>query len=204
MKTTLNPNDFSFLLATLNEAIEEITEKKKAKQQTMYNKIEVELQGVQRALQSNCVVSTVPMPEGTPEAGDESVQLCRIFDLIEVHLRKAEEVTVQDNQALKHTHEEIIEQCQATQQEKEVIQEKFDKEHTNIQKEKEKLLAKQIGIEEVVNIAFRSVIGLEQKAKEPSDRQVMKLVEVIQQLQQRVVELELQAILITPQEERDQ
>ena len=32
----------------------------------------------------------------------------------------------------------------------------------------------------------------------------MKLVEVIQQLQQRVVELELQAIPSTPQEERDQ
>jgi hypothetical protein len=31
----------------------------------------------------------------------------------------------------------------------------------------------------------------------------MKLVEVIQQLQQRVVELDLQAMLSTPQEERD-
>jgi hypothetical protein len=63
---------------------------------------------------------------------------------------------------------------------------------------------KQIGIEELVNRAFRSVSGLEQKAKEPIERQVMKLAEVIQQLQQRVVELELQAILSTPQEERDQ
>jgi hypothetical protein len=33
---------------------------------------------------------------------------------------------------------------------------------------------------------------------------VMKLVEVIQQLQQRVVELELQTIASTPQEVRDQ
>jgi hypothetical protein len=48
------------------------------------------------------------------------------------------------------------------------------------------------------------MIGLEQKVEEPIEHQVMKLVEVIQQLQQRVVELELQDIPSTPQEERDQ
>ena len=93
MKTTLNVDDFSFLLVTLNEAIEEIIEKQEAKQQMMYNRIEVDLQGVQRALQSNHAVSTTPMPEGTPKAGGESVQLCRIADLVEVHLRKAQEET---------------------------------------------------------------------------------------------------------------
>jgi hypothetical protein len=92
MKTTLNPDDFSFLLVTLNKSIEEITEKKEAKKQTMYEIIEVELQGVQRALQSNHTVSTGPMPEGTLEAGDESVQLHTIADLVKVCLRKAEEV----------------------------------------------------------------------------------------------------------------
>ena len=105
---------------------------------------------------------------------------------------------------LKHTHEEIIEQRQAAQKKKEAIQEKFDKEHAKIQKEKEQLLAKQIGIEEVVNRAFHSVTGLEHKAEEPIEHQVMKLVEFIQQLQQRVVELELQAISSTPHKERDQ
>jgi hypothetical protein len=50
MKTTLNLDDFNFLLVTLNEAVEEITEKKEAKQQMMYDRIEAELQGVQRAL----------------------------------------------------------------------------------------------------------------------------------------------------------
>ena len=67
------------------------------------------------------------MPERTPKVGDESVQLHRIADLVDVHLRKAEEVTVQATQALKHTHEEIIEKRQAVQQEKESIQEKFEK-----------------------------------------------------------------------------
>jgi hypothetical protein len=50
---------------------------------------------------------------------------------------------------------------------------------------------KQIGIEEEVNKAFLSMIGLEQKTEEPIERQVMKLSEVIQQLQQRVMELNL-------------
>jgi hypothetical protein len=144
------------------------------------------------------------MPEGTTEAGDESVQLHRIADIVEVRLRKVEEVTTQATQALKQAQEEIIEQRRAAQQEKEAIQEKFDRDRVKIQKEKEQLLAKQIGIEEAVNRAFRSVTGLEQKAEEPLDRQVMKLAEVIQQLQQRVVDLELQIIPSTPQEECDQ
>ena len=46
--------------------------------------------------------------------------------------------------------------------------------------------------------------GLEQKEEEPLERQVMKLVEVIQQLQQRVMDLELHTIPQTPQEVRDQ
>jgi hypothetical protein len=34
------------------------------------------------------------MPEGTTEVGDESVQLRRIADIVEVHLWKEEEVIV--------------------------------------------------------------------------------------------------------------
>jgi hypothetical protein len=68
------------------------------------------------------------MLEGTTEAGDESVQICRIADIVEVHLRKVEEVTTQDTQALNQEQKEIIYQRRAAQQEKEAIQEKFDKE----------------------------------------------------------------------------
>jgi hypothetical protein len=170
----------------------------------MYDRIEGEIQGVQRALQSNRTVSMAPMLEGTTEAGDESVQLRKIVDIVEVHLQKEEEVTAQATQALKKAQEEIIEQCRAPHQEKEAIQDKFDKDRAKIQKEKEQLLMKKIEIKEAFNRAFHSVTGLEQKSEEPLDCQVMKLVEVIQQLQQRVVDLELQIILSTLQEERDQ
>jgi hypothetical protein len=46
-------------------------------------------------------------------------------------------------------------------------------------------------MEEAIKRSFHSVTILEQKVKEPLYYQVMKLIEVIQQLQQRVVDLEL-------------
>jgi uncharacterized protein YaaN involved in tellurite resistance len=63
---------------------------------------------------------------------------------------------------------------------------------------------KQIGIGEAVNREFLSMTSLEKKAEEPLDHQVMKLAEFIQQLQQRVMDLEIQIIPSTLQEEHDQ
>jgi hypothetical protein len=93
---------------------------------------------------------------------------------------------------------EFIEQRQAMQQEKNSLQEKFEEDRAKIQKEKEQLLTKKIGIEEAVNKAFRSVTGLEKKVKEPIECQVMNLVEFIRKLQQRIMELELHTIPQTP------
>jgi hypothetical protein len=107
---------------------------------------------------------------------------------------------MQATQALNKAQEEIIEHRQAAQQEKDTLQAKFEEDRAKIKKEKDKLLMKQIGIEEVVNKAFHSMIGLEQKEEEPIERQVMNLVEVIKKIQQRFIELELQTIPSTPQE----
>jgi hypothetical protein len=46
LKTTLTPDDFCFLITTMDEAIEEIKKKQEAKKETMYNRIKIELQGV--------------------------------------------------------------------------------------------------------------------------------------------------------------
>jgi hypothetical protein len=54
-------------------------------------------------------------------------------------------------QALKQAQEEIIEQRQVAQQERDALKEKLEEDRAKIQKEKEQLLAKQIGIEEAVN-----------------------------------------------------
>jgi hypothetical protein len=88
MKTTFTPDEFSFLLFTMNEAIEEITEKQESKQEEMYSIIESELQVVQQALQSSRTVSIAPLPEGTTKEGDEPIQLCNITAIVEEHLRK--------------------------------------------------------------------------------------------------------------------
>jgi hypothetical protein len=86
LKTTLTPDDFSFLITAMNETIEEITEKKEAKKEIMYNRIEIELQGVQQDLQSSHAVSSASLPEGTTKEGNEPVQLHKIDEIVEVRL----------------------------------------------------------------------------------------------------------------------
>jgi hypothetical protein len=99
-ETTLTSDDFDFIVAALNDASLEIAEKQEAKQEEVFNRIKVELQGVQQALQSSRAVSTVPLPSETPELGDEPAQLHRIADTVEARLRRAQEETVQATQAL--------------------------------------------------------------------------------------------------------
>jgi hypothetical protein len=62
-------------------------EKKEAKKEEMYNRIEVKIQGVHQALQSIRVVSTTPLPSGELELEDEPTQLRRLADAIEARLR---------------------------------------------------------------------------------------------------------------------
>jgi hypothetical protein len=84
----------------------------------MYKRIESEIQRVQQALQSSHVVSTVPLPKGTTEEGDEPVQLRKIVSTVKACLQKAQE--------------EIIEQLQAVQQEKYALQAKFEEDIAKI------------------------------------------------------------------------
>ena len=53
LKTTLTPDDFDFLISTLNDVSLELAEKKEAKQEEIFNQIKGELQEVQQALQSS-------------------------------------------------------------------------------------------------------------------------------------------------------
>jgi hypothetical protein len=54
----------------------------------MYEKIEIELRGLQHSLQSSRTVSITPPPSEEPELGDEPVQLYRIADVTEAFLRQ--------------------------------------------------------------------------------------------------------------------
>jgi hypothetical protein len=75
----------------------------------MYNRIEIELQGVQQDRQSSRTISSTPLPEGTTEEGNELVQLHKIANTVEVCLRKSQEETTQATQALKKAQEEVLE-----------------------------------------------------------------------------------------------
>jgi hypothetical protein len=204
MQTILTSDDFDFIIAALNDASLEIAEKQEAKKEAMYNRIEIELQGVQQALQSSRAVSTAPLPLGTPELGDEPAQLHRIVDTVEAHLRRAQEETTQATQALTQVQGVLVEKRSTAEWEKLALQAKFDEEKSQLQKEKEQLLTEQLEVKEMVNRALRSVTVVEVKAEERIPQQVVQLEEVIQQLQQRIADLELRAVPETPQDVRDQ
>jgi hypothetical protein len=95
MQNTLTSDDFNFIIAALNDASIDLVEKQEAQQEEIYNRIKVELQGVQQTLQSSCTVSTAPFPLETPELGDESSQHHRIAGTFESRLRRAQEETMQ-------------------------------------------------------------------------------------------------------------
>jgi hypothetical protein len=46
MQTILVSDDYDFIIAALNDTLLEIAEKQEAKKEAMYNRIEIELQGV--------------------------------------------------------------------------------------------------------------------------------------------------------------
>jgi chromosome segregation ATPase len=189
---------------SVSDASQDLLQNTEAKQAAMYDRIETELRGVQQALHSSRAVSTVPPPSEEPELGDEPTQLRRIVDATEARLRRAQEEKEQATVALKQAQEEVVEQCRVAQQEKDDLQTKFEEEKAQIQQEKEQLLVEQIGVKEAVSRALRSVTGLEKKEEDPVEHQVAQLAEAIQQLQQRIADLELQTVPSTLQDVRDQ
>jgi hypothetical protein len=76
----------------------------------MYDRIVVELKGVQQALYSNRTVSTAPLSSEGIELGDEPAQLRRLEDSKEFHLHCVQEEKEKATKALKKEKEEAIEQ----------------------------------------------------------------------------------------------
>jgi hypothetical protein len=67
----------------------------------MFERIEVELKGVQHYLYLSRVVSTTPLSAGDIEVGDEPTQLCRLEDSTKDHLRRVQEEKDQAIETLK-------------------------------------------------------------------------------------------------------
>jgi hypothetical protein len=140
MQTMLTVDDIDLIIIVVSDTSEDILQRNEEKQETMYERIEAELRGVQQALHSSHAVSTAPPPSEETELGDEPAQLRRIADATEAHLRHVQEEKEQATEALKQVQEEVIEQRRVAQQEKDDLQAKFTEDRAQIQQEKEQLL----------------------------------------------------------------
>ena len=66
------------------------------------------------------------------------------------------------------------------------------------------MFVKQLEVKEAVNRALCTVTVVEVKVEDQVMKQVAQIEDVIQQLQQRITDLELHTVLETPQEVKDQ
>jgi hypothetical protein len=106
-------------------------------------------------------VSTAPLPSGEPELGDEPTQLHRLADAVKAHLRHAQEEIEQATNALKQVQGIVVEKKRVAEHEKVSLHAKFEEEKSQMQQEKEQLLAEQHEVKEEVNRSIHSMIGLE-------------------------------------------
>jgi predicted nucleic acid-binding Zn-ribbon protein len=157
----------------------------------MYDRIEAELKEVQQALYSSRIVSTALLASEAVELGDEPTQLRRIADAIEARLRRVQEEKEHSTEALKEAKEEALEQIRILQQEKYDMRANFEEDREHIQREKYQFLAEHTMVKETVARTLLFVLSLAPMEEEIAESQVGKLAEAIQQLQERVAELEL-------------
>ena len=86
--TILMVDDIDLIIATVSDTSEDILQQSEAKHETMFDRIEAELKGVQQALYLSRSVHTASMSAGDIEVGDEPTQLCRLADSIESPLHQ--------------------------------------------------------------------------------------------------------------------
>jgi hypothetical protein len=87
----LTVDDIDLIIDVVSDTLEDILQCNKEKQETMYDRIEAEMKGVQQALYSSRAVSTAPPSSEGIEVGDEPAQLCRLADVTEAHLHHVQE-----------------------------------------------------------------------------------------------------------------
>jgi hypothetical protein len=80
-------DDIDLIIVVVVDTSEDILQQNEEKKEIMYDRIKVELKGVQEALYSSHTVSTTPSSSEGIEVGDEPGQLRRLVDAIEAHLR---------------------------------------------------------------------------------------------------------------------
>jgi hypothetical protein len=90
-------------------------QRNEAKQESMYDRIEEKVRGVQQVLYSSHVASTAPPPSEELELEDEPPKLRRLDDVTGACLHQAQPKKDQATKALKQAQEKVIEQCRIVQ-----------------------------------------------------------------------------------------
>jgi Na+/phosphate symporter len=83
-------DDIDIVIVVVSNTAEEILQCNEAKQETMYDRIEGVIKGVQLALYLNCAMSTKPLSAGDAKVGDEPAQLCISTESTKDHLRRVQ------------------------------------------------------------------------------------------------------------------
>jgi hypothetical protein len=60
MQTVLTMNDIDLIIVVVSDTLKDILQRSRGKQETMFDRIEEELKGIQQALYSSHAMSTAP------------------------------------------------------------------------------------------------------------------------------------------------
>jgi hypothetical protein len=101
--------DFNFIIIAISDALKDILQRNEEKQETRYERIEVEIIGVQKALHSSHIVSTMPPPLEETKLVYEPTQLFTIANAAKARLHHVQEEKEQATMVLNQAQEEFIE-----------------------------------------------------------------------------------------------
>ena len=84
-------DDVDLIIATMEDALEDILQRHEEKQETLYDRIEKELKDIHQAIHSSRAVPTASSSTEIVELEDEPTQLRRLADATEARLRRVQE-----------------------------------------------------------------------------------------------------------------
>jgi hypothetical protein len=71
LQNVITVDDIDLIIAAVSDALEDILQRSEAKHETMFDRIEAELKGVQHDIYSSHAISTEPLLAGDIEVGHE-------------------------------------------------------------------------------------------------------------------------------------
>jgi hypothetical protein len=87
----LTMDDIDLIIIVVSDTSKDILHPSESKQESMYDRIEENLKGIQHSLYSRHAVPTAPLSVGNIEVGYEHTQLLRIADAMEARIHRVQE-----------------------------------------------------------------------------------------------------------------